>query len=185
MESLDSKLLKKFQKFADIIQLWIGLTNFQLAKITLTIALIGWLETRVEETVWHGWTVLNIIGMIVGSAFYLYITYRITIGEKNSHQNPLFQSDLSIDFVVFRRFAIYFVILATYRLVTDIFLPMTIDEKPGTAVHNVRVSVFVWISSIGEWVTFYLASCTPKPRKPSRLKEWLEKTNLKPQTQGI
>lgn len=181
-DKLDAFLLKKFQKMSDWFQFGVGLNNFHLAKITLTLALACFLETQIQKIFWKGWSALLIIGMILGTAAYFYITYRIKLGEKNCHQNPLLQSTLSIDLALFREFSITAVIYFTVRFAMKIPFSgiETADKK-----HEFFYWLFIWLASLMEFLTFYFASCTPKPPKPSKLKELLEKPIPKPQVETI
>jgi len=168
MNKLDSVILERFQRISDWFQTWTGLTNFHLAKFCLSVSFF--VATFSEVCKKNNSSFLDILTFAAGILSYGFILYQIETGEKECYKNKDFQSSLAIGLSSFRILLLYF----SGGLFVGRIIPIitgTYDAFYFEAAHTLM------------FLASYFASCTPKPRSTSKIKEFIGKlqTKLVPQ----
>ncbi len=171
MQKIDSLLLKYIQKLSDGIQVWIGLNNFALAKIILTVAFIFYTQGFILWVHAHSFTPFIIVGILIGGYFYFRLLFYINVGEKSSSNTDI----LPILTIILRpmRIISLFAIILNFAALVVRFKFFTVFEYIPTAV------ILLLCAFILETASLYFASCVPKPKQPSILRELFKKKTLK------
>jgi len=159
MKHIDRFLLHRAQKVSDSLQEWIGITNFDIARIWLLFAILARvLEEALNPK--HG----GIFDIMLFSLVFFYFVYILMKAEKRNNYDS-FRNELESQLYLLRSFLS---ILLTTSIVM-VLLDLKIDEED----RYINYPLIHLERNLFEFLFLYFVSCTPKPHTPIRIKRWL------------
>lgn len=172
--SLDLRLLNKFQRLADWFQDWFGINNFQIVKI-LKVILFICLCTKSIFGKLSGMTSSSMFFDFMLIVFFVYFaSISISSAEKICKSNPSFESPAVERLHPYRLFAIVFfalfpilIPLIMYGLIND----FDIQKEMYYYLHYLFFAFVYFLYCL----LLYFGSCTPKKRKLSKVSKFKEK----------
>lgn len=171
---VDTFLLKKFQQISNWSQDWFGYDNFKLARflriIMLCFFVLRGLFIFLQDKMSGGGKAIlcMFVLLMLGAEFMLQTT------EKRVRSNPELPNQAAVIYQMPRfmlRFLALFALCNLYPHVLDLIHLSKIKEP---LYHNYEM-VCSSLADLFLISVFYLASCTPRPYKPGRIKVWLSK----------
>lgn len=179
MEKIDFLILEKFQNISEFIQEWIGINNFTVAKKCLHLYLLVRSLSYFFRLKTDIGIFTSFIIPIILIAMYLLFKSFLKKG-KDSCSNKSNLNILALDLSTIRQ-----IFLALF-VISLIFLPSSLNHiasehsQDGTGIYLFYSTVMLSFGNFFEILFLYFVSCTPKPKKPSRLKKFILKikTNL-------
>ncbi len=194
IENADSLLLNKFQKFADKIQLNLGINCFGMARLTLFAFLLA---TGIEMMALgkRSETRIEIFSVLLFIYYYTRIEWGIRKVETSS-ANPIFSNPNAYEFALSRQVLLLAtgIILPLLPLIAPILKP--IIEPIGRLLFGERklahtiedrfldriILIILNLRYLLIGVAMYFMCCNPKPPSESRLAKYLRsKSGIKTQ----
>jgi hypothetical protein len=168
--NLDNKLLSIFQRISDFTQIWIGITCINIAHIFFAFALIGDLMMVVGSMQLHHYIYGSFL--LLWIPFYWFSVYKLMQKiEKESKNNPEYKNSLEIRFAFLRTFAIYFTV---FSLISYLVLGGHHYNQKESLMGQKLVHEGNELWKYTYFFAIYFASCTPKPPRSSKVKNFLK-----------
>lgn len=181
---LDTYLLDKFQKISNKIQDWVGLTNFRIARVCMILFFI----LRILHMVLDQSHKFNSFSLIFGVLIFVFLLfyYPYSLNKvENSSANKIFKNELVLRWSFYRPIVAFLFIFGF-----TMSIPFLLHTHDPIAEKGPEYPKFIMIigdiQQVFDVLFLYFASCTPKPKKPSKLKKFIEKlkTSFSPSPQG-
>jgi hypothetical protein len=148
--SIDAFILSCFQAAADMIQSWIGVNNFTVARILACVYTIGSVMQMVVQQ--------SFVLLIPDVGMVLVLVSQILTGEQSIRSSSgLTTSNILETWVFFRMTVMLFYIALT----------------PAVALLEPVEACCVYVQYISFITCYYFAACTPKPPSKSKLRKML------------
>lgn len=148
--SIDAFILSCFQAAADMIQSWIGVTNFTVARILVCVYATGSVMQMVVQQ--------NFVLLIPGVGMVLLLVSQIRTGEQSIRSNNGITTSNILETLVFFRMSVMLLYIA--------ITPVVVLLEPVEAC-------CVYVKYISFITCYYFAACTPKPPSKSKLQKML------------
>lgn len=178
IQNFDTLILNKFQKMSDIIQDWMGWNSLSLSKISLFLFSVFYLFEAFSWFLFvhgEGWRLAFALLLISFLSFQFYFGWFLR-AKNSDHNNTAFKNPLVIQYL-FLRLAWNFIGLINFlRSLSLVLFTDCLNDEGGSyflaeifsLFHNIFVFAFV-----------YFVSCTPRPKKPSKIKKAVSKLGEK------
>ncbi|MFA5934157.1 MAG: hypothetical protein WC795_02995 [Candidatus Paceibacterota bacterium] len=187
MEKMDFALLGFFQKISDWFQEWFGRDNFFLARACVLLYILGY-------GIYIG-SIILLLGMNSWLFMYIlccfFVSFIFSKGidslERICRENPKFKNPGVIGLRTNRILSMFWIIFAISSLLDILRLVFNQEyvSEVGNKSHLILLHSGECLEQLMFFVIPFFACCTPKPRKPSKVKKLVEKASelLAPQMQ--
>lgn len=172
MGSLDTLLLQMFQKISDWFQDWIGVDNFKIARFLLVI-----------QAIIHVASITLAYIILDADVFTAILAVGLVLMSRNAYAAIIMFEEKQKNSPNFLNQAVYLlasertssIVYAAFAMIPIIGMFQSLDTP-----HDLKLlgKVFVtFLSFIGiiKVIIYYFISCTPKPKKPSKIKQLVNK----------
>ncbi|MCI5050727.1 MAG: hypothetical protein MRY57_00245 [Candidatus Pacebacteria bacterium] len=183
---IDSYVLNKFQKISDFVQDWFGVDNFKIAQIAFHLYVITNLLNELFEFKELGSIFWLCIGIIFFFIFFIVYRFLLRITQSAYSSNPQFQNRLGTTGTIIGMFRCYFFVFLVLSLFF-LFFHLGHEHVPknaGDIVYPNYLRFISFLEQLFEVCFVYFISCTPKPKKPSKFKKFIEKMKTSFSSQG-
>lgn len=167
---VDTYLLNKVQHISDRIQDWSGMDNFAIMKVLAVLCLLLY-ALRTYFSALAGPDSLGPLAFLMGIVIVSYPFLFFVSAEKLCKNDSGFMNPTVITFARIRS---WFLVIAGLVLLMD--LPIIFSSvSESKDYYSILSRICFDIKEILYILFLYFGSCTPKPKKPSKIKQFLKK----------
>lgn len=172
-KTIDSEILKVFQKVSNWAQDMFGVTNFMIARVIYIVSAIAILIIFLVGLTVQGFS-FGPIFFFVGMSYFLFgVHISLNHAENACRENPLFRNPYRVRFMQTRYILL---LLFIWNAITSNIVFNLIKHTSNEDMFNLKIGVSIRYVIDLFLCLVYFASCTPKPYKPSKTKVLLQKT---------
>jgi hypothetical protein len=176
LKKVDEKTLKFFQKISDWFQLWLGISNFALAKFLLIVSAFSFLSESIERFFGNTWDFFNVLAICIAVILTLGIWIEIDSSERSCRNNPVFSNPSVIKLSFWRLISLFGFTLAILAFIVYI-LTFVLNSPLTKEKHAFLADVYHHLYKAVFFMSVYFASCTPRPPSRSKIRKMIEGTS--------
>lgn len=175
--SLDSRILKIFQRISDWSQINFGINNFVIAKSLLICYVIGYSLYLQRVFVLGLFNTFDIAWYIITPFYVGYLTSVIISSEREwKNNNPVFKNTAEYKLVIYRRLegiSLIFKLLTILSIIYHLISIKAVAQKKDNLSHMYEIVFNIMV--IFRFLFVFFGSCTPKPPDKSRIKKFVDR----------